>query len=569
MSETPAPRSRHPLHRMLASLLLCVIASSAGAASPGLPQKRPSETPLELPEFEPAEPQRPLTLPPRPVAPPATDLSRQARVFVKEFRLSGNTVYSDAELAEITRPYENRVITSSELQAVRYALTLFYIDRGYINSGAIIPDQSVTDGSIDIHIIEGKLTRIDITGNDRLRQEYISERVALRAGPPLNIVQLGEQLQIMQQNPRLEHINATLEPGAEPGQSTLHVDIQEARPYQLWTAVDNHQSPSVGGEQVRLWGLHQNLSGRGDTAQFEIGHAEGLDEWNVSYALPLNAHDTSLRLYYDRIDSEVVERPFDDLDIKSDEETYSLSLTQPFYLSPSRTFSLGLSVDLRESKNYLLGDLFPFTTGTDNGKIDLTVVRLSQEWLDRGRSRVLAVRSLLSSGIDALGATVNGEARDGKFVSWLGQLQWAHRIGSSSTQLVFRSDAQLANGGLPSMEQFTVGGANTVRGYRENRLVADTGFVASVELRHPVYSSPSGGFEVQVAPFIDYGYVSNRTGADPLRNDISSAGIGLLGTLFERIDFSLYYGHAFQDFDDGGDDIQDDGFSFRLSARLL
>jgi len=553
---------------LLAAVMLCIAAIPAGAAQFSLPQKRPSETPLELPEFEPAEKQQPLTLPPRPEVPPAVELSRQARVFIREFRLSGNTVFSDAELAEITRPYENREITSSELQAVRYALTLFYIDRGYINSGAIIPDQSVTDGSVRIRIIEGELTSIDISGNERLRQDYISDRIALRAGPPLNIVQLGEQLQIMQQNPLLERINATLEPGAEPGQSTLHVDIHEAQPYQLWTAVDNHQSPSVGGEQVRLWGLHRNLTGRGDTAQFEIGHAEGLDEWNANYAIPLNARDTTLRLYYDRIDSEVVEDPFDKLDIESDEETWSLSLTQPFYLSPSRTLSLGLSLDLRESENYLLGYPFP-TQGTDNGRIDLTVLRLSQEWLDRGRSQVLAARSLVSFGIDAFGATVSGEPRDGEFVSWLGQLQWARRIGSSSSQVIFRSDAQLANGGLPSMEQFTVGGADTVRGYRENRLVSDTGFVASMELRVPVYSSESGDFMVQAAPFADYGYASNRSDPDLPRNEISSIGIGLLGTLFRRLDFSLYYGYAFQDFDNADNDIQDDGLSFRLSARLL
>jgi len=554
--------------RLLAAALVCAIAGAVGAAPVSLPQKRPSETPLELPEFEPAERQQPLALPPRPEVPPESKLARQARVFIREFRISGNTVFSSEELAEITRPYENREITSGELQAVRYALTLFYIDRGYINSGAVIPDQTVTDGSVSIRIIEGELTSIDISGNERLRGDYLSSRIALRAGPPLNIVQLGEQLQILQQNPLLERINATLEPGAEPGQGILHVNVSETQPYELWAAIDNHQSPSVGGEQFRLSGIHRNLTGRGDTMQLEFGKAEGLDEWNASYAVPLNARDTTLRLYYDSIDSEVVEDPFDKLDIKSDEETWSLALTQPFYLSPSRSFSLGLSLDLREGKNYLLGDRFP-TQGTDNGAIDLTVLRLSQEWLDRGRSQVLAARSLLSAGIDALGATVSGEARDGEFVSWLGQLQWARRIGGGSSQVIFRTDAQLANGGLPSLEQFTVGGADTVRGYRENRLIADTGIVASVELRIPVYSSESGDFKVQAAPFADYGHASNRTGADPVRKDISSVGIGLLGSLFKRLDFSLYYGHAFQDFDSGGDDIQDDGLSFRLSARLL
>ena len=69
--------------------------------------------------------------------------------------------------------------------------------------------------------------------------------------------------------------------------------------------------------------------------QLEFGKTEGLDERNASYAVPLNARDTTLRLYYESIDSEVVEDPFDKLDIKSDEETWSLALTQPFYLSPN------------------------------------------------------------------------------------------------------------------------------------------------------------------------------------------------------------------------------------------
>jgi hemolysin activation/secretion protein len=116
------------------------------------------------------------------------------------------------------------------------------------------------------------------------------------------------------------------------------------------------------------------------------------------------------------------------------------------------------------------------------------------------------------------------------------------------------------------MEQFTVGGVDTVRGYRESRLVADTGIVASVEARVPVYAHPSGDFEVRVAPFIDYGYARNRYGLDPLRSDISSAGVGLLGSAFKRVHFNLYYGYAFQDFD--SNDIQDDGFSFSLTTQL-
>lgn len=555
--------------RVILCLTLLLLAAPSAAAPVSVPQGRPSEKPLELPEFEPEDVHKPLTLPPLPAPAPEADLSRQATVFIKQFRLTGNTVYTDAELAQITSPYEGRKITSGELQAVRYALTLFYVNQGYINSGAIIPDQDVKDNIVTIEIIEGELSAIDVAGDHRLKSDYISNRIELGAGPPLNIVELGERLQILQQNPRIERLNATLEPGTQPGESRLNVEVQEAQPYQLWIAADNHQSPSVGGEQARIWGFHQDLTGNGDTLNFEYDKAEGLDEWNISYAIPVNRYDTTLGAYYDSIDSEVVEDPFDELDIESDEETLSFSITQPFYLSVNRSFTLGLSLDLRENKTYLLGRRFAFVPGTDNGETKLSVIRFSQEWVDRGRNQVLAARSMFSTGIDAFDATVNGEDRDGKFVSWLGQFQLAHRIGSSNAQVIFRADAQLANHGLPPMEQFTVGGADTVRGYRENRLVSDEGFVTSIEVRIPVYSNAGNDTTIQIAPFLDFASVNNRTGPDPQKDHIGSLGIGILGTVFKRFDFSLYYGNAFQDFDNPDNDIQDDGFSFSLSARLL
>jgi hemolysin activation/secretion protein len=548
---------------------LCLLSlGTVHAATPTLPQQRPGDEPLELPEYEPEVRPEPLQLPALPAPRPEADLSQQARVLVKAFRLEGNSVFTDEQLAEVTAGYTQREITTGELQDLRYRLTLFYVNRGYINSGAIIPDQNVTDGIITLQIVEGELSDIAVSGERRLRPEYISERIALGAGPPLNIVTLGEQLQILQQNPRIERLNATLEPGTRPGESRLNVRVEETRPYQLWLDLGNNQSPSVGGESAGVRGFHRNVSGRGDTLELLLAGGDGLGEGTVAYAVPLNAHDTTLELSAQRIDSEVVEFPFDALDIENEETTLSLSLKQPFQRSLNETFTLGFMLDLRRSKATLLGDPFVFP-GTDDGESRLTVLRFSQEWLRRGRSQVLAARSLLSTGIDAFDATVNGEPGDGRFVAWLGQVQWARRLAQSDMQLILRADAQAASGVLPSMERFTVGGVNTVRGYRENRLIADTGFVASIEGRIPVYSSASDEFSLQAVPFIDYGHASNRSGISPERSNITSAGLGLLGNAGERIHFSLFYGHAFQQFSDEENNLQDKGFSFTLSARLM
>jgi hemolysin activation/secretion protein len=106
---------------------------------------------------------------------------------VREIRLTGNTAISAQELGAVTAPYLNRDLTSEDLEALRLALTHYYINKGYINSGAIIPDQTVTDGVVTLHIIEGELSQIEVTGNTRLRPSYIQNRLALEAGPPVNL----------------------------------------------------------------------------------------------------------------------------------------------------------------------------------------------------------------------------------------------------------------------------------------------------------------------------------------------------------------------------------------------
>ncbi len=128
-------------------------------------------------------------------------LSNSLRILVHKIELIGNTVFSKEELSLLTQPYENWSIDLDELQKLRQALTLYYISRGYRNSGAVIPDQKISHGILTIQIVEGKLTKINITGNHRLNSSYIDKRIAISKTSPLNINKLQEQLLLLQQNP--------------------------------------------------------------------------------------------------------------------------------------------------------------------------------------------------------------------------------------------------------------------------------------------------------------------------------------------------------------------------------
>ncbi len=126
------------------------------------------------------------------------------------------------------------------------ALTLLYVNNGYVNSGAILPDQTVTEGVLTYQIIEGQLSAVNVEGNRWFRDSYFQKRFFLDAGPPLNVNALQRRLQLLLDDSRIQRLNAELKPGLKPGEGILDVRVEERTPYRLITEYNNYQSPSVG-----------------------------------------------------------------------------------------------------------------------------------------------------------------------------------------------------------------------------------------------------------------------------------------------------------------------------------
>ncbi len=165
---------------------------------------------------------------------------------MREIRVIGSTIFSAEELAKVTAPYVNREVTSEDLEALRVALTLLYVNNGYVNSGAILPDQTVTEGVVTYQIIEGRLSAVDVEGNRWFRSSYFQKRFFLDAGPPLNVNALQRRLQLLLEDSRIQRLNAELKPGLKPGEGILDVRVEERTPYRLLSEYNNYQSPSVG-----------------------------------------------------------------------------------------------------------------------------------------------------------------------------------------------------------------------------------------------------------------------------------------------------------------------------------
>jgi len=552
---------------VICMVLLC---GSSAVEAVEVPQDRPSERPLQLPESAPEQPAPVLDLPPLDLGPGTQPALPAMRVHIHDFRFTGNTAIASDELDAVVAAYRGRELSNDDFEVIRVALTRHYIKRGFINSGAVLPDQEIKAGIITFQIIEGRISRIDVIGSRRLPESYVHDRVALDAGPPVNVYAIRDRLYLLQQDPRIRRLDAALLPGTRPGEAILRIDLDEALSQRVWFTVNNYRPPSVGAERAEVELFDYNLLGYGDTFGLRGGVTEGSDDLDLNYAIPLNARDTALQLRYARNRSAVVESPFDQLDVQSRSQTIGIGVWHFLHKAPQEEVGLGVTFEQRQSRSYLLGEPFAFSPGTPaNGRVRLSALRFAQSWLTHNPDRVLSARSTFSVGVDAYDPTLNSSGEpDARFLAWLGQLQWVERLFARHDELVTRVDTQVTDDPMLSLEQFSVGGAHSVRGYRENQLVGDNGLVASMEYRLSLWSDPGRGHRVQLAGFFDWGRSWNRERPTPEPEVLASIGAGLRATYYPWLDFELYYGSRLKKVAEQNNDLQDRGVHFQLRARV-
>ena len=560
----------------LAMVLFMAVAwpPNARSQNPFAPKKQ-SFSPLES---------QPFTLAPENQALPPLEVLRarvEARTFpplqvhVTAFRFEGNHVFSNDQLAAIVAPYAGRTINAEELEQARLTLTAHYVQHGYVNSGALLEDQDLEDGIVAFKIVEGTLSDIEVRGNQWLRSNFIKRRIAHWGAPPLQIGRLQEALLLLNQQPMIVKVNADLQPAGAPGTSRLVVNVKERFPFHLGLEFSNDRPASVGAEHLDLVGSDQSLTLNGDALDFRVGLIDqsengaesGFENFAVSYALPLSSWETVLRISYQQNNYTIIEEPFNTLDIDGRSNSFDVTLRQPLYRTLKCEFALSLTGSLRNSESFLRGQRFSLSPGAVGGETGVSVIRFGQEWYYRTNQQVIALRSNFHFGVNAFDATKNGTDRDGEFFAWLGQAQYVQRLDQRGAQLIIRADGQWTSDQLLALEQFSIGGINTVRGYRENLLVRDTGVISSIELRVPVWLSGSGKPIVQLAGFYDVGAGWDVDQKTPDPKMLQSAGVGLIVTPNERVNAEIYWGYRFTHIDaPDKKDLQDYGLNFRVSV---
>jgi len=564
----------------MSSLLL------SGFGFPSYAQIPSVSSPLTRP-IEPLKPKLPIKPPSQILNPaqvsPSTDAKdkpsqipqNEVLIPLKRIDILGSSILTSVEIESLVAPLQNKSVTLNQLQEVTDKISQIYQDRNYITSRAVLIPQDIKDGIVTIQVREGSLERVDVkrAGDlvGRLNDSYIRDRVLQAGATPLNFANLEDALQLLRADPLIGDIRANLTTGSQADQSILQITVSEAKSFSIRPFFDNYGNTSTGIYRIGVNLQELNTTGNGDSILIGYTRSGSADIYQLNYQYPINPQGGTLGFNFSAGQSPITEPPFDSLNILTDSQTYELAYRQPLLRSPREEFAIGVSTAFENSGSYFGNRSFNFQNFKfDDGRSQSRVLRLSQDYLSRDPIGAWVLRSTFNMGLNVLGATIrNDGSPDGRFFYWSGQVLRVQRIGTDRDTLAFfRLNMQFSGDQLLSLNRFSVGGAQSIRGYRQNQLTGDNGIQASVELQFPVARDEEGLATVKLLPFVEAGTIWNSSGVTSTNQSLIGLGLGATYQPMRNLLLRLDYGIPLVNVSNSGNNLQDSGLYFSINANF-
>ncbi|MDJ0719035.1 MAG: ShlB/FhaC/HecB family hemolysin secretion/activation protein [Prochloraceae cyanobacterium] len=466
----------------------------------------------------------------------AEKLELANRILIREFKFKGNTVLSDKQLLEVLQNVVGQQIESTEVFALADRITNYYNEQGYTTSFAAIFPQKLEEGVVTIDITEGRLEDIDVEVEGWLRPKYVRERFIKILGTleetVYNQKKLNEAVQLLLQDENVEKLVLEQDFEEISRNTSLKVKVIPTKRFGITLRTDNGRSPSVGSVN-RIAVIKARPSPLGDRLIVGYLNTDGSDGIDLFYGVPVNARNGEFFLAYSQNNSQVIEIPFRVNDIDFDSDLYLIGYRQPLIETPNTELAVGVLGSRISSDSTIENRAFQLVRGSDEtGNLTVSTISFFQEYSNRWRNNFFSARSSMNFGVDAFDATNTGEI-DGQFFSWRGLSQYVNFL-APDTLSIAKLALQLTPNDLPSPEQISLGGRETVRGYRQSQVVGDNGVFASVEMWLPMWRDEDLDMALQMAPFFDFGHGWNNDRTLEKDNTLFSVGVGLQYRIKDR-----------------------------------
>lgn len=435
---------------------------------------------------------------------------------LKRVVFKGATQVGTAELEALASDRIGRQVGFEDLREIARRATALYHARGYYLAQAILPEQEVIDGVVEISVVEGLLGRVSIEVDPLapISEERVRAMLSdLQPGEPLHREKYERAMLLLSDLPGLR-VQSAIEEGASAGSTDLVVQVAAGDRLMGSAELDNYGTRETGRE--RLGGTLRWASPLkfGDNLDLRamVSSGEGTLFGRIAYELPLGYDGLRLGMGVSRVSYSLGEE-FEVLDAVGTARIYDLALNYPLIRQRGHNLFLRGFVDRKDLTDELRAVDFEAEKRIDGIGIGWAWERRdgfggggywsSSGALYHGRLK------LLDAASRAVDQSIFGRNTAGDFNKLTVQVSRLQALTQRSSLFVGLG-AQLADRNLDASEKLALGGYRAVRAYPSSEVLVDNGAIANIELRYALtaeltvlafYDAARGEFNDKPGPF--------------------------------------------------------------------
>ena len=421
----------------------------------------------------------------------------------------GNTVYTSEVLTKFMDLQPGQVLNSVYVGQKVQGINAAYARDGYMLAhvdGIRVDDQGV----LHVHIVEGIVEDIVPAGNKKTRDKVITREFVQKKGKPFNKFLVRRSVERVYNLGFFDDVNVRMLPGdQDPNNVIIEIDVLEHKTGTITLGAGYSKSDGLMG--IIEFG-EDNFRGTGDKfkVHWEIGGKKKYKNYQISYLKPwIDSKGTSLGFSFFNREDEYTDYNEDGNEVaeyNKKSRGFNISFgrqtgeyTRDYLTLESRKDSYKWDDDdssgFRYDKNAGSG------TNWNNGSYNFA----NDKYVDKNFGRINSItwQKVYDSRDNIYEPTRgrrisytaqwagHGLGGDFDFYKFTAEARMYKKLGAKNV-LAFRARGGFIQGDAPYSQLFTLGGADSLRGYEDDQFRGKYMYNATLEFRFPIVKKVSG-----------------------------------------------------------------------------
>jgi len=440
--------------------------------------------------------------------------------FAKPSRIANSQAFRDIATSYLTGPVSQYRLN----QLIRDLIVLYRKnDRPVVDIS--VPQQDITEGTIQMVVREGRIGRVRVEGPCYFSPQMLRDQLYLHRGQGISEKQLNEEVRWLYRNP-FRTVDLELTPGAQSGETDVIFNVKDERPIRIYSGYEDTGNQALGLERT-FYGINwYNALCKDDYLGYQYttsSNFRSLRAHSAFYSKALHNRDI-LSTYASYAE---FESPLDLINNRGRTWQILNRWYRELYASETCERSMQAGFDIKETNTNLdQGGISVFNSNAQ-------IAQFMLGYIERRKCR----NGLFAIGVDGFYSPGNWlpendntafqQVRAFAEADYAYVRAWTERSFDLPYcfELRTRLTGQLADGNLLPTEQLGLGGYNSIRGYDLFSIVGDSGYFANLELWSPSMCLYGGNLNSLL--FLDAGQAFNHSLLPGEASSINMQGAGM------------------------------------------